>query len=62
MTQHIKSKHSEKVGDFKRGRGRPKKGFEDQNILKEAFIKNFYTKIAGEFISGILVFLFQIFI
>lgn len=46
MTQHIKTKHSEKIGDYKRGRGRPKKceGDTSQSLLKEIFYKNFFSK------------------
>jgi hypothetical protein len=46
MTQHIKTKHSEKIGDYKRQRGRPKKSEGDTNeaLRKEIFIKNFFSK------------------
>ena len=47
MTQHIKTKHYDKIGEYKRGRGRPKKAEGIDSSLaqaREVFFKNFFLK------------------
>ena len=47
MTQHIKTKHYDKIGEYKRGRGRPKKAEGIDASLaqaREIFFRNFFYK------------------
>ena len=43
LSQHIKTKHQDKMGEYKRGRGRPRKGENDiQNNIEKNKFENFF--------------------